>query len=128
MRHARRAFASIVVVLAASACHSAPPTDPIFCTAIFKFGLSVTVVDSVTGVSPASASFVARSGAFVDSIGPLGVIIPPDLTFYSAGERAGVYDLVVHSPGYRDWTQTGVQVTSNVCHVNGTVLTARLQH
>src|SRR5205814_101456 len=80
--------------------------------------LSVNVIDSATGLPPASASLVARSGVFVDSVGPIGVIVPPTLKLYSAGEHAGVYDLVVHSPGYRDWTQGGVQVTSGVCHVN----------
>jgi hypothetical protein len=52
---------------------------------------------------------------------------PPVLLLSSAGERAGTYDLTIRSPGYRDWTRTGVEVTKDQCHVRPVTLTARLQ-
>ena len=80
---------------------------PNACTLEFRYGLSVTVADSVAGTPPPSATLVARSGTFVDSIAPIGPIDVDGhsvLLFISAGERPGFYDLVVHSPGYKDWT------------------------
>jgi hypothetical protein len=102
------------------------------CTEDFRYGLNVTVVDSVTNAPPASAVLIARSGAFVDSVGPRTPMQfvqngPPVLLLSSAGERAGTYDLTVRSPGYRDWTRTGVEVTEDECHVRPITLSARLQ-
>ena len=109
-----------------------PILDDHLCTADYRYGLTVAVVDSVTGVPPASAVLIARSGAFVDSVGPATphpVVQngPPVLLLFSAGERAGTYDLTVRAPGYRDWTRNGVNVTEDECHVRLTKVTARLQ-
>ena len=102
------------------------------CTADYRFGLTVTVVDSVTSAPPASAVLLARSGAFVDSVGPATPVVgslngPPVLVLSAAGERPGTYDLTVRAPGYRDWTRTGVEVTADECHVHGVPVTARLR-
>ena len=122
-------FCAGAVVL--SACTSSLDGIPV-CTDDFRHGLSVTVVDSVTSAPPASAVLIARSGAFVDSVGPATphpVVQngPPVLLLFSAGERAGTYDLTVRAPGYRDWTRNGVNVTEDECHVRLTEVTARLQ-
>lgn len=108
------------------------PSDSRVCTADFRFGLVVTVVDSLTGGPPTSAVLIARSGTFVDSVGPFTpqpVVLngPPVLNLPAAGERAGTYDLTVRAPGYRDWTRTSVRVTSDECHVRRTVVTARVR-
>ena len=108
-------------------------TPPRACTANIVFGLQVSVVDSLTDVPPASALLIARSGAFVDSLGPTpsGPAYPGGptvLRFNTAAERPGTYDLTVRAPGYRDWSRTGVKVTKDECHVHTTSLTARLQH
>jgi hypothetical protein len=92
----------------------------------------LTVTDSITGAPPASAVLIAHSGAFIDSVGPVEPVAappgsPPRLLLVTAGERAGTYDLVVRSAGYRDWTQNGVEVTADRCHVNSTSVSARLQ-
>jgi hypothetical protein len=114
-----------------SACGS-PLAGGRVCTEDFRYGLNVTVVDSVTNAPPASAVLIARSGAFVDSVGPRAPMQfvqngPLVLLLSSAGERAGTYELTVRSPGYRDWTRTGVEVTEDECHVRPITLTARLQ-
>ena len=118
--------------LVLSACSGSAFTGPVGCTDDFRYGLNVTVVDSVTNAPPASAVLIARSGAFVDSVGPRAPMQfvqngPPVLLLSSAGERAGTYDLTIRSPGYRDWTRTGVEVTEDECHVRPITLTARLQ-
>ena len=112
------------------ACTS--PFDNVMCTNQFVYGLNVTVLDSLTLSPPAKATLVARSGAFTDSVGPM----PPSqltnggplmLILSTAGERAGVYDVTLKSPGYSDWTKTGITVTKDVCHVIPVAVTAKLQ-
>ena len=118
--------------LVLSGCTGSPLAGIGACTDDFRYGLTVTVVDSATSDPPASALLIARSGAFVDSMGPVTPHPavqngPPVLLLVSAGERPGTYDLTVRSPGYRDWTRTGVEVTADECHVRRTEVTARLQ-
>ncbi|MFL5542033.1 MAG: carboxypeptidase-like regulatory domain-containing protein [Longimicrobiaceae bacterium] len=105
---------------------------PRACTADFRYGLNVTVADSLTGAPPPSATLIARAGAYVDSVGPQAPFLngpqgPSVLLLSAAGERPGTYDLTVRAPGYRDWTRTGVQVTADECHVHPVSFTARLQ-
>jgi hypothetical protein len=116
----------------AAGCESVT-TSTRACTPNYVFGLHVDVVDSLTTAPPASALLIARSGAFVDSVGPEPSKLsyeggPTYLRLYAAGERTGTYDLTVRAPGYRDWTRTGVRVTGDECHAHPTTLTARLQH
>jgi hypothetical protein len=107
-------------------------TDGVVCTDEFVFGLNITVVDSATADPPSEATLLARSGTFTDSVGPRAPFQwvangPLVLILSTAGERAGLYSITVRSPGYRDWTRTGIRVTANECHVNPVNLTARLQ-
>ena len=102
------------------------------CTEEYRYGLNVTVVDSLTGASPSSAMLIARDGAFVDSVGPQTTFITgpqgqPVLLVSAAGERPGTYDVTVRSPGYLAWTRAGVQITGDECHVDPIALTARLR-
>ena len=106
--------------------------SPVFCTAEFRLGIVVTVVDSITGAPPEEATLIASSRDFVDSIGPVhasqGVAgQPPTLAIGAAGERSGTYRLILRSPGYHDWTRDSVIVTADACHVHTVTLTARLQ-
>jgi hypothetical protein len=101
------------------------------CTTEYRYGLNVTVIDSITLKPPASATLIATSGAFQDSVGPMQPVPQHAndstiLILSTAGERAGTYDITVRSPGYRDWTQRGIRVTANACHVNPIFVTARL--
>jgi hypothetical protein len=120
-----------VVILAAAAMRNCI-IDPVVCTANFKFGINITVVDSATAEPPSEATLLATSGTFTDSVGPRAPVQtvangPLVLVLSTAGERAGLYSVTVRSPGYRDWTRTGVRVTADECHVRSVSLTARLQ-
>jgi hypothetical protein len=104
----------------------------VFCTDDFKYGLNITVVDSATGSPPAEATLLASSGAFRDSVGPIEPFQavgdgPLVLILSTAGERPGVYSVVVRSPGYHDWTRSGIEVTADECHVRPVSVIARLQ-
>ncbi len=116
---------SIAAILA-TACTM--PND-VVCTAEFRYGLNITVVDSITVSPPASATLLVRSGTFADSVGPQAPFqfAPPVLILSTAGERAGTYDVTIKSPGYRDWIRSGIEVTADVCHVHPVALTAKLQ-
>jgi hypothetical protein len=114
---------------AAQGCRN--PTE-LVCTDEFRYGLQIIVVDSTTLSPPASATLLARSGTFTDSLGPQTPFLVNNrgvrvLMLWTAGERAGTYDVTVKSPGYRDWVRSGIIVTANDCHVNETSITAKLQ-
>jgi hypothetical protein len=119
----------LIGAIVAQACTS---PSGLVCTAEYRFGLAITVIDSVTSSPPTAATLIARSGTFVDSVGPtapysIHVNDSPVLILNSAGERAGTYDVTVRSPGYRDWTRSGINVSADECHVRLTSVTARLQ-
>ena len=99
------------------------------CTTQLVYGINITVVDSATGSPPSEATLLATSGTYTDSVGPRGPYptTPPVLMLSTAGERAGNYSVTVRSPGYRDWTRTGIRVTADECHVKPVIQTARLQ-
>ncbi len=102
------------------------------CTLNFQYGIQITVIDSLTGLPPAAAALVATSGTFVDSVGPRAPSQPvangPSvLVLSTAGERPGIYSVVVRAPGYREWGRTNIRVTADRCHVRPTTLTAHLQ-
>ncbi|MBA3645263.1 MAG: carboxypeptidase regulatory-like domain-containing protein [Gemmatimonadaceae bacterium] len=125
---ALRSLASVGAIgcLVLSACSQNSP-QPIICTALFAYGITVTVVDSVTGAPAASgAVLVARDGAYTDSV-PAQADSPNTSSVAAAGERAGTYTVTISKPGYKPWTQSGVTVTKDECHVRGVALTAKLQ-
>ena len=97
------------------------------CTTIAIPAISVTVVDSVSGAPLAHGSTVrARDGAYADSL-----VVPADTssTPFPIGlalERAGVYQVSVSHPGYRDWSAANVRASKDGCHVRTAVLVAHL--
>ena len=97
------------------------------CTALFAYGITVTVVDSVSGAFAApGATVIASDGAYADS-----VIVPNTASASGgiglAGERAGTYTVTVRKAGYKTWTKNGIVVTKDECHVKGVAITAKLQ-
>jgi hypothetical protein len=92
-------------------------------------GVVVSVVDATSDVAAATAVLIVRSDAFVDSIGPVAAVTnlePPALRLTSTRARAGKYDVTVRSPGYQDWTQTGLVLPSDSCGAPPTEITARV--
>ena len=122
----------ILLLLGAAAAQGCRNPIGFACTDEFRYGLQIIVVDSTSLSPPSSATLIARSGTFVDSLGPKepfpinnrGTRV---LMLWTAGERTGSYDVTVKSPGYRDWTRSGITVTANSCHVNEVSVTAKLQ-
>jgi hypothetical protein len=112
--------------LALAGCERA--SEPVACTPEFRAGVQVNVLDSITGAPPESASLIVRSGAYVDSVGPEAAFRTETfLSLGAAGERVGIYNVMVRSPGYLPWTRTGVQVIEEGCHVRTVNFTALMQ-
>ena len=80
----------------------------------------------LSGPFAASPGVRARDGAYADSL-----VLPADTssTPFPIGlalERAGVYQVSVSHPGYRDWSAVNVRASKDGCHVRTAVLVAHL--
>ena len=123
--------AVLATLVAMAACGSSGGPTDVVCTSIFEYGRNITVLDSLTGSPPEEAALIATSGAFRDSVGPIKPFQavangPLVLILSTAGERPGVYSVLVRSPNYRDWTRSGNEVTADQCHVRPVSVMARL--
>lgn len=121
-----RLLCASIGALALAGCERAAPLSTCNLPVVL-FGLQVIVVDSLTNTSPPSAILIARSGAYVDSVGPRTPDALGWLSLSAAMERSGMYDLTVRAPGYREWTRADVRVTDDGCHVDPVAVTARLR-
>lgn len=114
-----------VAVLAAAvyAAGCGDTLEPIICTDIFVYGLSVEVVDRTGGQPLADgATLTLRDGDYVESMTETF----DGLTLFGAGERAGTYLVTVARDGYHTWTAANVVVTADECHVIPVSLRAEL--
>jgi len=117
----------IFAAVAASASCSRRASEPIACTMLYAYGLTVTVVDSSSGApGGAGATVIATDGAYSDTV-THAPGSSNEFTFGLAGERAGTYTVTVIKSGYDVWTRSGITVTKNVCHVNGVAITAKIR-
>lgn len=113
----------LLAPLVGVACDAVAPGD-ILCTTEAVAGIAVDVRDSVSD-SPAGrgARIVARDGAYADTVQFTSLDGPYGLAY----ERAGSYTVTVQQQGYRVWSQSGIEVLRDVCHVRPVRLKARLQ-
>ena len=102
----------------------------VVCTVALQPAITLTVVDSASGQSAGLTSInisiqngLGRDTVFVTSV-PTGA---PPFSVGLAFERVGTFDLTATAAGYRVWTQTGVVVGRDLCHVITVPITARLQ-
>lgn len=112
---------SIILALAIPLVAGACSQQPVICTALYAYGLNVTVLDATTDDPlPVTPMGIARDGQYRDTMEVMGNHL------MGAGERAGNYDITVTAPGYVPWDTTGIVVTADECHVHGVSLTASL--
>lgn len=87
-------------------------TEPLNCTDIFVFGLSVQVRDINTGeIILNNISVTAVDGSYEEEL-----VFSFD-TFIGAGERPGNYTLTVEADGYLTLITPTIQVDADECHV-----------
>ena len=113
------------LVLTASLAVGACDGDPVACTEQAVAAIEVSVRDSTSG-APAGrgARIVAKDGAYADTSRATASYDGP---YPLALERSGTYTVTVEQQGYRTWSQSGVSVSRDRCHVRTATLTARLQ-
>ena len=131
MRHHNRDSGLLAVVVLALGCSAASdeitvdPPGGIYCTYEARAGITLDVRDSASNaLAGRDSKIIAREEAFADTSHDTAVRDGPYPLVY---ERAGTYTVTVEQAGYKLWTQAGVLVTKNGCHVNGVAVTARLQ-
>ena len=123
LKNGRLLKATILVgVVVVTGCRSAE----IGCPDILRPGIDLTVIDSVSGVAPSAASVViAMSESYTDSVS--APLIPPNHYALALGQT-GIFNIVVRTPGYSDWSNAGVRVAESVCGQPITVaLTAKVR-
>jgi hypothetical protein len=92
------------------------------CTADFRYGLSVSVVDRLTGAPICDATVTATDGGHSETL----TMLPRDpladagiqCLYLGAGERAGTYAIDARAGG-RQSSTTGIELTRDACHVVG---------
>lgn len=102
--------------------------DPVVCTTEARPAIVVTVMDSVTSGAVASSDvmIIASDGVIADTARIAHVPAQPGRVGL-AHERAGRYDVEARAVGYITWSQDGVRVTEDECHVRTVELVARMQ-
>lgn len=105
----RALLLAAAAVLAAGGCNFLG--GGIACTAVFVYGVNVSVVDQ-DGNPVAGAMATLTEGDYSEQMAELRTG-----EFAGAGERAGTYTLTVEAGGFETVTITDIVVTSDVCHV-----------
>ena len=101
-------------------------TDGIACTAVFVYGLTVIATDNLGHEEARGIVGIAREGTYADTLHGFADSTGHVASLYGVGERPGTYTVTLEKPGYKTWTQTGVRITSDVCHVRTVTLHAHL--
>lgn len=136
MSSTKKAAPAILALLAlAAACSDggsspseaeiAGPSMDTYCTMELRYAVAAEVPTTTPGFDPARAWLIVRDGAYADSSTFYYMVGRGSTTYYGAAaaeERAGTYEVTVRAPGFQDWTQTGVKVTADRCHVRDVIL------
>ena len=97
------------------------------CTLIVRPATTVEVREIGSGRALAdSASGVARSGTYVDSLKPFSTDSAGKLTTLQAYGPAGTYRVELRRANFQDWVRDGIRVTANRCGDNTVALRADL--
>ena len=95
---------------------------PVGCTAEVRFGVVVTVVDALDGAFVTEGLFgVLVDGSFREEMEVF------ENTVRGAAERKGRYELTIMADGYTSFTERGIDVNADFCHVLPVAITAELE-
>lgn len=100
---------AISLLFGASSCSEESPEEP--CAPVLLHAIWVSVVDGETMTRVNTANGFVRDGDYIDSLRVRNGVA------WAAEERAGTYEIVVRKDGYMEWSQDGVVVTRDRCHV-----------
>ena len=108
----RKMMMVVSVVVAAYGCGTLLPGTA--CTALYAYGVSVTLTNASTGAPISNATLTLTEGTYVET---MQLIASGD--YVGAGERAGTYTLTAAAPGFDPRTMADLVVLADVCHVQG---------
>jgi Carboxypeptidase regulatory-like domain len=94
----------------------------IACTALYAYGVNVTLTNAATGASIDNATLTLTDGSYQEVMQHF-----QDGDYVGAGERAGTYTLTASAPGFQSKTIDDIVVTADECHVHGVHLDVLLQ-
>ena len=122
-REKGRAYFALIVLALLTGCSD--PVEGFACTGVIVFGVTIEVVDDVTGETLAAEGTSGRliEGSYQEDMEHHGT---GRTVLAGAAERAGVYSVSVFNPMYRTWVASNVVVLDLGCHVEEVKLTARM--
>ena len=99
------------------------------CSATDQPAIQLEVRDILTRAPVNDSVFAtARDGAYFDTLRVSAAATNASaVTLVAASGRAGLYEVTVTRPGYRQWTRTGIRVTRGECGLDIPLLQAWLQ-
>jgi len=103
--------------------------DDISCTDEYVSGITIEVIDKVTGDYIAcDVTAVIEDNGYSEEVTSFnsGECDNTQL-LQGAGERSGIYDIHIFKEGYLDWSVYNIEVTSDICHVTTVHVVAQLE-
>ena len=118
MRRFALALLPLPLVVAAFVSASAPValSGCLACTADYRVGLSITVLEAGTRRPIKSATVTVRDGDYREVVEP-NTGVGSDNVYSAAGEREGTYDIDIVAEGYVTAHLENVEVDADECHV-----------
>lgn len=103
--------------------------NDIACTEEYVSGITIEVIDKVTGDSIAcDATAVIEDNGYSEEVTSFNSGECDNTQFLQgAGERSGIYNIHVSKDGYLDWSVYNIEVTSGICHVQTVHVIAELE-
>jgi hypothetical protein len=112
---------ALAAALTLLACNDGVMGPGPVCTADFRYGLNVTVLDGSGGPAAQGSIGIAKDGSHEETLDIIGAE-----TMAGAGERPGTYDITISKTGYMTWSAENVTVAADECHVIPVSLQANL--
>ena len=102
-------------------------TEPIMCTKEMRPSIFITITDKDTGAKVTRSTITLQDGDYVETLTTTSTGAGgPANQVSGAWERKGNYDIIVSNPDYLTWLRRNIPITSDECHVQTAIVTAKL--
>ena len=102
-------------------------TEPIMCTKEMRPSIFITITDKDTGAKVTRSTITLQDGDYVETLTTTSTGAGGSVNQVSgAWERKGNYDIIVSNPDYLTWLRRNIPITSDECHVQTAIVTAKL--
>ena len=101
--------------------------EPIMCTKEMRPGIVITITDKDTGTKVTGSTITLQDGDYVETLTTTSTGAGGSVNQVSgAWERKGNYDIIVSNPDYLTWLRRNIPISSDECHVQTAIVTAKL--